>query len=246
MVRRMWGTRGRAGARETSAGGFTLLEVVVALAVFAIIGVLSSRIVAGMIDTAEKTRMHGEALAEAQRALSIVERDVEQLRHRSVRDELGDPGDRISIGGTSLIEFTRGGWPNLLGQPRSELQRVAYVLTNEGLTRLFWPVLDRAPGTEPKAQLLLAGVTEAEFIAHDDEGEDHKYWPLPPSSNENEQQRGLAAVELRLRHATYERIERLWLIAPAPTDFLEARKARQRRGPGRTLQDKLAGEADKP
>ena len=74
--------------------GFTLLEILIALAVFAIIGVLSSRILTGMIDLSESTRAHGDALAELQRAMFIVERDMEQSTHRSVRDEHGVPSRR--------------------------------------------------------------------------------------------------------------------------------------------------------
>ena len=123
---------------------FTLIEILVALAVFAIIGVLSSRILLGMVDVSSATADHAATLAELQRAVSVVERDVQQLVRRSVRDEHGDPRDAVAVNDEALLELTRRGWQNPLGAPRAELQRVAYVLRDEKLIRLFWPILDRA------------------------------------------------------------------------------------------------------
>ncbi len=191
---------------------FTLLEMLVALAVFAIIGVLSSRVLMGMADVSAATAKHGAALAALQRAMAVVERDIEQLAYRGVRDELGDPRDAVAVDADALLELTRRGWQNPLGSPRAELQRVAYLLRDEKLLRLFWPVLDRADDTEPIVQVLLDGVEEADFLAHDDERSDHRQWPLPASRDDKVY---LAAIEMRLKHKTFGRIERLWLVPPS-------------------------------
>ena len=196
---------------------FTLLEVLVALAVFAAIGVMSSRILSGMVDVAETMHSRSDSFADLQRALFIVQRDVEQLVHRSVRDELGDARAAASVGDGSLLEITRLGWQNPLAAARSELQRVAYVFEDGRLIRLFWDVLDRAPSSEPVAQALLAEVDEAEFVAYDDRGQEHRFWPR--SSIDTKQQ--LAAIGLRLDTATYGRIERLLLVPAPATDLVE-------------------------
>ena len=88
---------------------FTLLEMLIALGVFAIIGVLSSRILLGMVDVSSATADHSATLAELQRAVSVVERDVEQLVRRSVRDEHGDPRDAVAVDDQALLELTRRG-----------------------------------------------------------------------------------------------------------------------------------------
>lgn len=201
--------------------GFTLLEILVALAVFSVIGVLASRILFGMTDVADTTETHGNALAELQRALYVIERDVEQLAHRSVRDAFGQPVAAVSLGHGSLIELTRHGWQNPLAEPRTELQRVAYMHQDDTLVRVFWPVLDRAPNTEPVIQVLLTSVFEVAFVARDDSGHEHRHWP-PPLASDDEAKRYLAAIELRLGLDAFGWIERLWLVA-LPADFLEQR-----------------------
>ena len=200
---------------DRTRNGFTLLEIVVALAVFAVIGVLASRILTSMIDVNEGTRSRGDALFEVQRAMSLIERDIEQLTDRTVRDVMGDRLPAVLLGDNTLIEFTRLGWQNPLGEPRSEAQRVAYAFRDDTLLRLFWPVLDRAPDTQPLSQTLLTDVRSAEFIAHDFKGDDHRFWPR---AGEVDPTAGplLAAIEMRLDVVPYGRIERLWVLPADP------------------------------
>ena len=192
--------------------GFTLVEMMTALAIFGVIGLMATQILTGTIRVGETTRERGEALSDVQRAMDIIGRDITQLTRRTVQDELGESTEPVVVSGTSLLELTRVGWQNPLGKPRSELQRVAYVHRDDTLIRLFWPVLDRAPGSEPIAQVLLKGVAEASFGVHDDQGERHGFWPLVVAEDETAPE--LAAVAMALRLERYGHIERLWLVVP--------------------------------
>lgn len=206
------------------AAGFTLLEMMTALAVFGVIGVMAAQILGGTIRLADATRERGESLTDLQRAMDIVGRDVVQMIRRPVRDELGETTAPVTITGTSLLELTRLGWQNPLGRPRSEVQRIAYMHREDTLVRLYWPVLDRAPGTQPIVQTLLDGVVEVSFAAFDDQGERHGFWPLA-EQGPNEPDAiplGLAAVEMTLRLERYGHLERLWLVPPKlPTPSAE-------------------------
>ena len=199
--------------RFALAAGFTLLEMLVALAVFAVIGVMSAQLVRQMADISERTRLREERLVDMQRAMDLLRRDVQQLAHRPVRDQLGDGGDalRIDLGGS--IEFTRRGWGNPLAAPRSELQRVGYALEQGDLYRVFWPVLDRANDSEPVRQLLLQDLASLEVAAIDAKGEEYGYWPLAEESDAE-----LAAIAVRLVIERLGEIERIWTVplTPAP------------------------------
>ena len=199
--------------RQSPAGarGFTLLEMLVALAVFAVIGVMSAQLVRQIADIGEGTRARGERLVALQRATDLMRRDLQQLAHRPVRDRLGDGGQAVLINHGPLLEFTRRGWRNPLDAPRSELQRVAYQLENGALYRSFWPVLDRANDSEPVRQLLLADVAGVEVAAVDAGGEEHGYWPLADADG-----RALAAVAVRLLLRPFGEIERFWTVPLAP------------------------------
>lgn len=200
--------------------GFTLVEMMTALAIFGVIGLMATQILTGTIRVGEVTRERGEALSEVQRAMDIIGRDIMQLTRRTVLDELGESTEPVVVSGTSLLELTRLGWQNPLGKSRSEVQRVAYLHRDDTLIRLFWPVLDRAPGSEPIPQVLLKGVTEVSFGVHDDQGERHGFWPLVTAEDETAPEIAALAMALRLERLGY--IERLWLVAPGASYITDA------------------------
>lgn len=186
--------------------GFTLLEILVALLVFAIIGVISSQLMSQTIRSNEILREHGNRLAEIHRAMQILQRDVMQLAQRPIRDQYGDPLANLMIGAGGAIEFSRNGWRNPLSLPRTEVQRVAYVVHDETLMRGYWAVLDRAQDSEPNYQTLLEGVEQAEFYALDSHGNEHTFWPqsgLPPDAR-------LIGLLLRINVVPFGIVERLW------------------------------------
>ena len=71
------------------ARGFTLIEMLVALAVFAVIGIISAQLLSQMISFTDTAQSRGERLVNFHRVVEIMRRDFQQLTYRSVRDELG-------------------------------------------------------------------------------------------------------------------------------------------------------------
>lgn len=191
--------------------GFTLIEMLVVFAVFALIGVISSQIVHRVIDNQRTMAERGDRLVAVQRAMQIVQRDVMQITMRPIRDQLGDPLEPMLIGSDGLMEFTRTGWRNPLRQRRSDLQRVAYVTEDTTLYRTYWSVLDRAPDSEPLRQSLLDDVTQIEFFALDVNGNEHSFWPLAGGSDPGDTR--LAGIVLRMDVPPFGSVERVWPVA---------------------------------
>lgn len=195
--------------------GFTLLEMLVVFAVFAIMGVMASQIVSRVLDNQQRLNERGTRLAEVQRAMQVMQRDVMQLSSRSIRDQLGDPGEALLIGADGLMEFTRAGWRNPMALRRAHLQRVGYVMQDGDLYRAYWPVLDRTPDSEPNLQRLLSDVGEVEFFAVDVSGNEHSFWPLlgdlaaDPTAQ-------LGAILVRIDIPPFGVVERLWTVASVP------------------------------
>ncbi len=194
-----------------SVAGLTLLEMLVALGVFAVIGLMSGQIVIQMVDVNERTRTRSDRLVDVQRAVEIIRRDIQQLAHRTVRDEIGDPEYVLDIDQAELLRFTRRGWSNPRQERRSELQRVVYRLEGDVLYRLFWPVLDRGADTQPITQLLLRDVETIDVSAIDVSGARHAYWPLT-GEFAADPERELAAIVVRVAVAPFGEIERLWSV----------------------------------
>jgi general secretion pathway protein J len=194
-----------------SSRGFTLVEMLVALAVFALVGLISARLVSSTIENHARISERDGRLVEIQRAMQMIDRDILQISGRGVRDLLGDPVQPLLIGSDGTMEFTRYGWRNPLDHKRAELQRVGYTVAEGELQRLYWHVLDRAQDSQPSAQRLLGAVGEVEFFVLDASGNEHRFWPVAGFNPENPAERVVGLI-LRIEIEPFGLIERLWAL----------------------------------
>jgi len=197
---------------QAQSRGFTLVEMLVVFGVFALIGVVTSQIVSRVIDNQRFLAERGARLSEVQRAMQMIQRDLVQITGRGVRDILGDPLPPVLIGADGVLEFSRRGWRNPLDQQRSELQRVTYLLDDGDLYRAYWPVLDRAPDSEPLRQELLPDVESVEFVAVDRSGNEHSFWPLETGGAPLDPAQRLAGIVLRIELRPFGMVERVWPV----------------------------------
>ncbi|HBC57154.1 MAG TPA: type II secretion system protein GspJ [Gammaproteobacteria bacterium] len=158
---------------------FTLIELMVAMAVFAVLSVIAYGGLNNIIKTSEVVEAQAERLKELQIFMAVVQKDMQNIVPRTVRDELGDVEAEVKMpgGGARTIDFTRGGQRNLLKLPRSDMQRVGYELRENQLLRVSYMQLDRAPGTEPLEQVLLEDVQDWQIRLLDDKNNWHSVWP---------------------------------------------------------------------
>ena len=136
--------------RARSACGFTLLELLIALAIFSLLSVMSYSGLTSVLDQHARTDEAADRLGEMQRLYLLMQRDLEQIVARPVRNEYGD--QLAALEGGDGLQFTRGGWRNPLELPRSSLQRVGYAFEDETLVRYTWQVLDRVQDSLPRRQ----------------------------------------------------------------------------------------------
>lgn len=143
---------------KARSGGFTLLELLVALAVFAVLATLAYGSLARVLEARDRLAARADALGRLQRVHGQLARDCSALVARPVRDELGDPEPALRRAPDGSLELTHGAFANPLDQPRAQLQRVRWQVREGVLYRDAWPVLDRVPGTRPQAQRMLDDV----------------------------------------------------------------------------------------
>jgi general secretion pathway protein J len=160
--------------------GFTLIEILVAMVIVAIIGVMAYGGLHRLINLQEHTAASMRRLQLLQQALTIMTRDFSQLDPRPVRDPLGGAPLAAFMSTPQSqppLVFTRGGWSNPLADVRSTEERVAYQLDKETLLRLSWPELDVPAQTAPVKQVLLTDVTQFDLRYMDGNGGWQTQWP---------------------------------------------------------------------
>lgn len=137
-------------ARE---GGFTLVEMLVALAIFALIAVGALALLQFSVDAEAASREKTASIAATRRFLSVWNADLAQAVPRAVRD--ADGGERAALEapvgapGGVILALTRGGWSNFDGAPRPSLQRVEYRWQGGKIARAGRPYLDGAAPDAP-------------------------------------------------------------------------------------------------
>jgi general secretion pathway protein J len=143
--------------------GFTLIELLVAIAIFAVISSIVYGTLSNILLLDQGARKNLQSLADLQRVMTLIERDLLQLVPRTIINEFGDQAGAFQLKEKPSLEleFTRGGYQNPGQLLRSTLKRVAYSVKDEALIRKTWAVLDRASQTQPEhEEVLIEGVTE--------------------------------------------------------------------------------------
>lgn len=155
--------------------GFTLLEVLIAIAIFSVVSLASFTIFDTVLRGDESSKLRSDRQNELQRAFFLIERDVMQIAKRSLRINGEAPtnvfiqtADDSFLADNQAMAFVRNGWtnPGLL-LPRSDMQSVAYRLEDNTLERLHYNFVDAVVGQEPKIRPLISNVSELSFQFYD-------------------------------------------------------------------------------
>jgi len=159
--------------------GFTLFELLVAMSIFAIVSYMAYTGLLQVMDARAHTQRVENRLARLQMTFLSIGRDIQHMTNRPVRSEYGDEIAALKGGelGDYRLELTRTGHRNPARAPRSLLQRIAYVVEDEKLYRVTWPVLDRAQNTEPRRTMLLDKTENLEIRFLEKDGEWLSEWP---------------------------------------------------------------------
>jgi len=160
---------------------FSLLELLVALAVFAAMAAAAYGGLASIARTRATLAAEQDRFTAMVRAVGALERDLRQAVARPVLGNDGRPLPAL-LGRADAIELTRLGFANPRAEPRSNLQRVAYVRDGDALVRLRYAVLDRAPDSLPARTPLLAKVTDWRLRYLGEDGAWREQWPPGPDA----------------------------------------------------------------
>lgn len=196
---------------------FTLIEVLVAFAIFGILAAFAYGALSQTLLSAEILGERMDRLQAIQKSVRYLTQDFLQLAPRPVRQELGDsfyPALRTDFSSEFALELTHGGWSNPVALPRGTLQRSAYRLEDDELVRYYWTVLDRTLSNEAIGVTILDGVESLLFRYLLDSGDWIEQWPPPTLPGPLGLRQRPRAVEIVLTLQDEGEIRRIIEIAP--------------------------------
>jgi general secretion pathway protein J len=136
--------------------GFTLLEILISLAIFAIMSMMAYAGLAAILDARASTVPRAQQLAELQTTLYLLNEDLSQVINRSIRDEFGTVEPAFSVGlGNEIVVFTRTVPSWSTNADENSLLRVSYSLEQDVLYRQVWSLPDRTQQTEYRRRKLM-------------------------------------------------------------------------------------------
>lgn len=188
--------------------GFTLVELLVALAIFALISAFAYRGLAVLLDSREALDRDSRKWRDLALFVGRFERDVQASLDRPATGPSGTLQAPVSslldVGGTPAagLALTRSGaalYANALAVP----QRVGYRFSEGRVERLSWHGVDSGPRAAPAATTVLADVRALAFRFLDRSNEWRRDWALPATQ-------GMPlAVEMTVELAGGEKIVRI-------------------------------------
>lgn len=194
--------------------GFTLLELLISMAIFSLLAAMAYSGLNNVLQVKQRTEVSVDHFKRLQIAFNLMQRDIEQMVNRSIRDGYGSPQPAL-VGGQFneyLIELTRTGWRNPLQRARSNMQRVAYAVEENQLIRFSWKMLDRAAEDPPHKRILLDKVEQLDikYLAADNKLNDS--WPPTSVVDLGAQVTLPHAVIVELDLKRYGKIQRIFRV----------------------------------
>jgi len=201
---------------RAAAGGFTLIEIMVAVLILAIMSALAYGTYRQARIAAEHTMQAMRRTREIEFGMRMLVQDFAELAPRPVRDPSGqnrEPCLSAVPGAASLVDLTRDGWSNTAGMQRSTLQRVSYQLVGTTLERSYFSVLDPTSNDQPVVQKLLTHVSGVQFNYLDANQNWVDQWPPANLPMPERLWTRPAAVEIIVTFKDWGRVRRLVEVA---------------------------------
>ena len=194
--------------------GFTLIEAMVAMAIFAFIGVAAYTLLSSTGRLKESGEVRFRALSGLQLGMRQIDEDFSQFAARPVAGPGAKPVPALDASPVdAVVAFTRAGWRNPLGAQRSGLQRVEWVLDDDGrLLRRYRKNLDDLDPDETVERVFAEAVESVELRYMDEKGKWLEDWPpaggpgttantTPAGPDTGKQEPVPLAVEVRIKQA---------------------------------------------
>ena len=121
--------------------GFTLVEMLVALSIFAAIAAMGVGLLRSSVDTQDAVQERLKAMGGINRLRAVMANDLAQAVQRSTRGPAGEALPAF-IGSSNGFAFVHGGAGSLDGSPRPKVERVGYALVGGEWRRAIQPMLD--------------------------------------------------------------------------------------------------------
>lgn len=159
--------------------GFTLVEALIALAVFGVIAVLAYRATSALSEGESRLSAESQRWRTLEALFTRFEADIRQAIPRDARNGLAREASWIGTAheGQSALAFTRAG-SEFFVEPGAAGQRLGYRMKGNTLELVYWPAIDHDAAAKPAVYPLVGGIASFELAYLTRAGQWRDRWPL--------------------------------------------------------------------
>ena len=197
-----WG--GPAAPARRSARAFTLIEVLVAIAILGVVALLAYRATAAMTDSEARLAQESERWRSLDMLFARLESDMRQSVPRSSRRGASTEPPWFAVAAdsaaNSAVAFTRAG-PEFSVEPGIAGQRIGYRLRDGAIEALYWPQLDNVPNATPATYALARDIDRFRILQLGSNNVWSQQWP-PPNAAKTDVLPRAVRIEIGLADGT--------------------------------------------
>jgi general secretion pathway protein J len=195
-----------------STRGFTLIEVLLALMIAALLVTIGYRGLTQLLDSEQRLAEQSERWRALDRFFARLESDLRKAVPRGVRGPEGSEPAFILAGSgdngryASLLRFSRAGGENMVAAAG---QRLDYRLADGKVEIVYWPYLDNPSASANVAYALVDGVESLRIQALTATSEWTDAWPAVSTTDALPR-----AIRVEVRLASGESLQRWYALQP--------------------------------
>lgn len=194
--------------------GFTLLEVLIALSLFAVLSAMAFGGLNQLLSQHQQLQKKQQRFVDLQSTIQVLERDFTHIQPRSTRDTYGDA--QAALTGNSTPGFmhalTTKTWFNPHNTQGVLLQRIGYQVQGQKLWRSYYPQLDAGIGNSPVRYTLMDQVTNFKVRFLPNKKQWINYWPPIDQQGKPNLKELPKAIEIELSTIDLGTVKRLIAI----------------------------------
>ena len=197
--------------------GFTLVELLVAIAIFAVLSALGWKVFDYLIQVKDRNVVHEENIAQLQQAYQQIQRDTFQIMPITA-NVAGEVQPALQISNQHLI-FNKAGVTDPLKQGRTSFERIEYQYNSQekAIYRLKYNGLNLLRAEQPLSAVLLSDVDQFEVVALNPN--ETNQWLIGDMDPENLQYQRVLPRGLKLRF-TVRDVSYEWIFSLLNTDYI--------------------------